>query len=381
MNSFHSLFIQNLFLSTTTMVLRGKSSSSSSTPAAPSVAAGRLPILLQITDATLAAGPVGQPLPLHIQPLLEPPCPAAASAYSTSSGAALYSYLADPLTSLFHRLLGTKVAASGVIVLHSHGIYVNEGWKLAISRLLNDLLKVPKVCFVSTLHTLPALISHSHSVLVVHFVSSSSSSSCDDDNDDNGINNYHREDEVQCMVTAVDHDPLEYTFQSVPRRRRRRRTRTAGRSNNNDNEQEQENENEEEEEDEETMDDDDDGAVVRAICLSLIACPRSHRKSAIQNIIVDHPNNDDEQARQHGTRIVRKLYDYLTSTSRDDDLPRSDDDNDVLVPIRRDEIKALAPFIGLVEFKSTFRLSYLGASVLASSSCRRDWPWHDINGI
>jgi hypothetical protein len=357
------------------MVLRGKSSSSSSssTPAAPSVAAGRLPILLQITDATLAAGHVGQPLPLHIQPLLEPPsCPAMASAYTSSSGAALYSYLADPLTSLFHRLLGTKVAASGVIVLHSHGIYVNETWKLAVARILNDLLKVPQVCFVSTLHTLPALISHSHSVLVVHFVSSSSSCDGDNDNDndnDNGIKNYHR-GEVQCMVTAVDHDPLEYTFQSVLRRRRR--TRIAGRSSNNDNEQEeQENENEV----------DDDGAVVRAICLSLIACPRSHRKSAIQNIIVDHPNDDDEQARHHGTRIVRKLYDYLTSTSRDDDLPRSDDDNDVLVPIRRDEIKALAPYIGLVEFKSTFRLSYLGASVLASSSCRRDWPWQDINGI
>jgi hypothetical protein len=359
------------------MVLRGKSSSSSSTPA-PSVAAGRLPILLQITDATLAAGHVGQPLPLHIQPLLDPPCPAAYYT-STSSGAALYSYLADPLTSLFHRLLGTKVAASGVIVLHSHGIYVNATWKLAIARLLNDLLKVPKVCFVSTLHTLPALISHSHSVLVVHFVSSSlCDDDDDDDNDDNGINkNYHRAGEVQCMVTAVDHDPLEYTFQSVPRRRRRRhRTTITGRK-------EQE---ENVKEDEETMDDDDDGAVlVRAICLSLIACPRSHRKSAIQNIIVDHPNDDDEnKARQHGTRIVRKLYDYLTSSSTsssDDDLPRSDDDNDVLVPIRRDEIKALAPYIGLVEFQSTFRLAYLGASVLATSSSRRDWPWQDINGI
>lgn len=261
---------------------------------------GRQPILLQITDATLAAGPVGQPLPTHTQALFDP---------APSNGEALYSFLADPLTSLFHRLLGTKIAA-GVIVLHSQGIYMNEGWKLAISRLLNDLLKVTSVCYLSTLHCLPAVISHSHTVLAVHI----------------------SDREFQCMITAVDHDPLEYTFQSVPLDASYR-------------------------------------AVVRALCLSLLACPRSHRKAAIQNILVDD--------KDHAKRIVRHLYDFLTN----DNLQRNtDDDNDdgVQVPISRDEIKILAPFIGLVDFKSTFRLAYLSTSVLAS--CQPGaLRWQDIS--
>jgi hypothetical protein len=348
---------------------KNKFVSSTTATSQQSFAAGRLPILLQVTDATLAAGPVGQPLPLHVQPLLSEP--------TGSSGEALYGHLADPLTSLFHRLLGTKVAASGVIVLHSHGIYPNEGWKLAISRLLNDLLKVTKVCFFSTLHTLPALISHSHSVLAVHFVVSSAQ------------HQQKRQEEVQCMITAVDHDPLEYTFHSValPHNRRGTSNRTMTTDGG-------------------IRNDDDDnnnkeqealyGAVVRAMCLSLLACPRSHRKSALQNIIV--VQDDDEESdgaattttTTHATKIARQLHEYLTTTNDDDDddrarrLPRSDQDNDVHGPIRRDELKALAPYIGLVQFQSSFRLPYLGASVLISSSTRHNadlLPWQDITGI
>jgi hypothetical protein len=80
----------------------------------------------------------------------------------------------------------------------------------------------------------------------------------------------------------------------------------------------------------------------------------------------------------------------LTTTTNDDDddrarrLPRSDQDNDVHGPIRRDELQALAPYIGLVQFQSSFRLPYLGASVLVSSSTRHNadkLPWQDITGI
>jgi hypothetical protein len=336
--------------------------SSSTATSQQSVAAGRLPILLQVTDATLAAGPVGQPLPLHVQPLLSAPM--------GSTGEALYGHLADPLTSLFHRLLGTKVAASGVIVLHSHGIYPNEGWKLAISRLLNDLLKVTKVCFFSTLHTLPALISHSHSVLAVHFVVSSAQQQ------------HRQKEEVQCMITAVDHDPLEYSFQSVtlPHNRRSSSSRTITTNDDDNNKKEQE-----------AL----YGAVVRAMCLSLLACPRSHRKSAVQNIIIVEDDEEGESGgatttTRHATTIARYLHEYLTTTTNDDNddrarrLPRSDQDNDVHGPIRRDELKALAPYIGLLQFQSSFRLPYLGASVLVSSSTRHNadkLPWQDITGI
>ena len=246
------------------------------------------------------------------------------------------------------------------MVLHPQGLYPNRYWKVAVCRILSNVLlaTAPQaaaaavVSFVSTVQMVPwAVLSpqqqggNSNVTLTICLSAS----------------------EVQCMVHACGHS-LEYTYQScaysssTAGKQQNTRPQTVG-----DLRQRQE---------QLLL-----GAaapaspIVTAVCQTLVQCPVPLRRAAVHNLVVA----GTVVVPDFGRRLARQLHAFLLLDDDDDDEAKqdsksSDDDIDIDdavvwtgVPLPKQRLRPLAEHIAVVETTPVApdALPWLGTSLWA----------------
>lgn len=235
----------------------------------------------------------------------EPLLPSSHLKDATATPDALYRYYVDPIRTLLYRVTTTTTEGTYVLIV-SHHMYPRRAWKTTLAQCILDEFGTA-VAFCSTLHAIPVSLAMVSSTLWVVEIQKNNS--------------------LQCLVTADDH-ALEFTYQSASRP-------TEG---------------------------------SRALALSLLACPLSHRKAAISNIVVVGPG--DRRA------VVQSFYQYLLSPKED---PTSNDDTSTdhcYYAVDTPSLRALAPHISMMECDvDGTALAWAGASIWASRKAHDASCW------
>lgn len=318
----------------------------------------RPPVLLQFSaHHTVAAGFVGAVNPKHIvelpavaNPMQSSSCTTRSNGNSTAPSTRnlaeeYFHQYAAPLERVVHLLgAGGSSNSSGltntssnnvrrVVVVHSHGLHLERFWKLAISRILCDVLNFSSCSFQSALQMLPFALTTAPAM-------SPTSSSLEQSAPQVLLTVFVSANEAQCMVYAAGH-LLEYTFQSCgyddhettpmglhqlqqqkqneqsihdtvsPTLRRSqkigelRKLQMAWLSPIEGDEKITRNHHVH------------NLALIRLVCTSLLSCPLALRKRAIQNILVAGTVLVDDFAIQ----LAKKLFSFLTLN--DDDVRKS----------------------------------------------------------
>jgi len=304
--------------------------------------------------------------PKHVVPL--PPLQSLPQ--SASDAHALFLQYAQPLADLMGRLLGKNDhkqqqqkqqynSGRRVVVLHAQGLYLNRWWRLAVARILHNViglpLQRPMVAFVSTLQVVPMLV-------LPGLNGSNTNTTCCC-----CLTVCLTATEVQCMVYAMGHS-LDYTYQSCgyslwdddpvnnsrpPRtvQELQSRQRQLLSSNN------------------------DNLLLIRALCQSLLECPVALRRAAIHNIVV--AGTVVAAPPDWGTQLARHLYHYLDNEQEAEDESKQDSKSEVPsnavvwtgVPVNKTALRPLREHIAVIDFAGTApsALPWVAASLWGAS--------------
>jgi len=220
---------------------------------------------------------------------------------------ALYRYYVVPIRAVLRRVASTNASDTFVLVL-SKEVIPSRMWETAIAQcLLDDFCTA--LSFVSTLHTIPvALAIVSSTIWAIE------------------INDHNT---MQCMITADDH-PLEFTYQSA-----------------------------------DSVED-----WPRALTMTLLQCPLSHRKFAVKNMAVIGGVGG------LSNKLARALYSFLEQgpQSEEDDPAECEKPETCYYAIDTTPLKALAQHITIQECQNR-SLAWLGASIWASRKAHDPSCW------
>ena len=227
---------------------------------------------------------------------------------------ALYRYFIEPIRSVLYRVAPSTIDGTYVLIV-SHDVYPRRTWRTALAQCILDAFGTA-VAFVSTLHAIPVALAMVSPTLWVIEIGNQNTNT------------------LQCLVTANDHS-LDYTYQSTAKR----------------------------------------SEWPRALALSLLQCPVSHRKDAIRNMVV-------VGAPRKAHTVAKALYHYLQEGSvPEEEDPATDgvtnDENDVdacYYNVDIKPLKVLATDIAVIEYEMG-ALAWTGASIWASRKANDPACW------